>query len=95
MNEGFRFLLILAGPPILIIRSRRENPQGLSRGRFSGYVQGMNKPVKIEAGERGADFEKAIREGIADADAGRTISYEKIRRWLLSWGTDKELPPPR
>jgi predicted transcriptional regulator len=55
----------------------------------------MNKPVKIDPDERGADFEKAVRKGIADADAGRTISYEKMRRWLLSWGTDKELPPPK
>lgn len=59
------------------------------------YALPMNKPVKIDPGERGADFEKAVREGIADADAGRTVPYEKIRRWLLSWGTDKELPPPK
>ena len=63
--------------------------------RVWGYAAGMNKPVKIDSGERGAEFEKAVREGIADADAGRTVSYEKIRRWLLSWGTDKELPPPK
>jgi predicted transcriptional regulator len=40
-------------------------------------------------------FAAAVREGIVDAAAGRTISYEKIRRWLLSWGTDGELPPPK
>ncbi len=36
----------------------------------------------------------AVKEGLADADAGRTIPYEDVRRWLLSWGTDSELPPP-
>lgn len=36
----------------------------------------------------------AVVEGIADADAGRTVPYEDVRRWLLSWGTDSELPPP-
>ena len=36
----------------------------------------------------------ALREGIADADAGRTMPYEEVRRWLLSWGTPDELPPP-
>ena len=36
----------------------------------------------------------AIREGIAAADAGRLIPHEEMRRWLLSWGTENELPPP-
>lgn len=39
--------------------------------------------------------ERAIREGEADADAGRVISHEAVRRWLLSWGTPNELPPPK
>ena len=34
-----------------------------------------------------AAFDAAVREGIVEADAGNTISYEKIRRWLLSWGS--------
>ena len=36
----------------------------------------------------------ATDEGIADAESGKTVPYETIRRWLLSWGTDNELPPP-
>jgi predicted transcriptional regulator len=42
-----------------------------------------------------ADFAAAVRKGIAEANAGKGIPYDKIRRWLLSWGTDKELPPPK
>ena len=42
-----------------------------------------------------AEYLAAVDEGLADAKAGRTISYEKVRRWLLSWGSDKELPPPK
>jgi len=37
----------------------------------------------------------AVDEGLADAADKRTVSFEKVRRWLLSWGTDKELPPPQ
>jgi predicted transcriptional regulator len=37
---------------------------------------------------------EAVREGLADIRAGRTTPYEKVRRWLLSWGSDEELPPP-
>ncbi len=40
-------------------------------------------------------FGVAVQEGIADADAGRTVPYDDVRRWLLSWGSGNELPPPR
>jgi predicted transcriptional regulator len=37
----------------------------------------------------------AIEQARADVDAGKTVAYEEVRRWLLSWGTEKELPRPR
>jgi predicted transcriptional regulator len=37
----------------------------------------------------------ADAEGLADIDAGRTISHDAMKAWLLSWGTPDELPPPR
>ena len=36
----------------------------------------------------------AILEGIADADAGRTIPHDEVKAWLESWGTENELPAP-
>jgi predicted transcriptional regulator len=39
--------------------------------------------------------EKAWAEAEADIAAGRLIDHDAVRRWLLSWGTDAELPPPR
>jgi predicted transcriptional regulator len=39
--------------------------------------------------------EKAWAEGEADIDAGRTVPHAKVKRWLESWGTAKELPAPR
>jgi predicted transcriptional regulator len=36
-----------------------------------------------------------IREGLADAEAGRVVSHEEVARWLDSWGTENELPPPK
>ena len=41
-----------------------------------------------------AAFIKAVEDGIADADAGRTAPYEDVRRWLMSWGAEAELPSP-
>ena len=40
-------------------------------------------------------YRAAIDEARADVDAGKTVPYEEVRRWLLSWGTKKELPRPR
>ena len=41
------------------------------------------------------DDQEATAEGIADIEAGRTISHEAVKAWLLSWGTPNELPPPK
>jgi predicted transcriptional regulator len=30
----------------------------------------------------------------ADIAAGRVISHEAMMRWIKSWGTPEELPPP-
>jgi RHH-type transcriptional regulator, rel operon repressor / antitoxin RelB len=38
---------------------------------------------------------KRIREGLADAAAGRVAPDEDVARWLESWGTEDELPPPK
>jgi predicted transcriptional regulator len=52
-------------------------------------------PVAEMDEEERAAYLAAADEGIAEADAGKLIPYERIRRWLLSWGTDDELPPPK
>ena len=41
-----------------------------------------------------AAFIAAVQEGIANADAGRTVPYSAVREWLLSWGTEPEKPTP-
>lgn len=44
--------------------------------------------------ESAAADEAAIAEGLADIEAGRVISHQAMKRWLQSWGTNNELPPP-
>lgn len=41
-----------------------------------------------------AAFVAAVEAGQASLDSGRGIPYEDVRRWMLSWGTEKKLPPP-
>ena len=38
--------------------------------------------------------EQAMREGEADADAGRVVSHEEVGAWLLKWGTEDQTPMP-
>jgi predicted transcriptional regulator len=39
-------------------------------------------------------FVAGIKRDLASAGAGRTVPYEDVRKWLLSWGTEDELPKP-
>lgn len=35
-----------------------------------------------------------IEQAEREVDAGRSVPHDEIAQWLLSWGTDHELPPP-
>jgi len=37
----------------------------------------------------------SIERGLADVQAGRVVDGDAVLRWIESWGTDHELPPPR
>lgn len=36
----------------------------------------------------------ADAEGLADLDAGRVVSHDRMKAWLQSWGTPDELLAP-
>jgi len=38
--------------------------------------------------------QRIIDEALAEAEKGRFISSEAMHRWMASWDTDDELPPP-
>lgn len=44
--------------------------------------------------EEQAEVLAGIDEGLADIEAGRTVSADAVRRWIESLGTDHELSPP-
>lgn len=52
------------------------------------------EPGVFDFADEAAD-EASLQRGLADAEAGRVISHEAMKRWLLSWGTDDPLPPPK
>jgi hypothetical protein len=84
----------IPGPFLLACESRTL--RAIEIQRAMGYSLLMTKTAQPNPSRTDDDeeFLAAVQEGIADADAGRMIPYEKIRRWLLSWGTENELPPP-
>jgi predicted transcriptional regulator len=36
-----------------------------------------------------------IRQADRQVKSGHYIKHEDMKAWLLSWGTDRELPPPK
>ena len=36
-----------------------------------------------------------LKAGIAELDSGRTVSHEKVSKWLKSWGKPGESKAPR
>ena len=54
-------------------------------------------PLKAESSraDDGVAFVAAVEAGVEALNAGRSVPYEDVRRWLLSWGTDKESSAPK
>lgn len=36
-----------------------------------------------------------IRQSDRQVKSGHFVAHEAMKAWLLSWGTDRELPPPK
>ena len=45
--------------------------------------------------EEAVELDAREQTAMADIDAGRFITHEAVVRWLKSWGTENELPPPK
>ena len=45
--------------------------------------------------EEADELDARERKAMAEIDAGRFVTHEAVVRWLKSWGTDNELPPPK
>ena len=56
------------------------------------YAMLARKP--LPASRDAADDEAADAEAMAEFEAGRSVSHEAVRAWILSWGTPDELPRP-
>lgn len=60
--------------------------------RSSAFI--VKEAVEAHLAERRA-YLAAIDEAIKEADeTGEFVSWDSVKTWLDSWGTDKPLPPP-
>lgn len=60
--------------------------------RSSAFI--VKEAVEAHLAERRA-YLAAIKEAVDEADeSGEFISWETTSKWLRSWGTPDELPPP-
>lgn len=55
----------------------------------------MDEEPAVFVFEEATELDAREQKAMADIDAGRFITHEAVVRWLKSWGTENELPPPR
>ena len=70
--------------------------------RLAALAQDRQQPVSDVAAEVIATYfdpesweHKHIRAGLAELEAGKGVSNERVMAWLDSWGTEDELPAPK
>ena len=55
----------------------------------------MMSPSAFQELRESHSFYRAVAEGVADSEAGHVVDDKKVRRWLESWGTDREQDAPK
>ncbi|MGH9522135.1 MAG: CopG family ribbon-helix-helix protein [Terriglobales bacterium] len=81
----------------LSVRLRPEVKRRLSKlakdsGRSSNFLVSDAVETYVADQER---LRAEIREADREVKAGHYIPHDEMKKWLLSWGTKNELPPPR
>jgi predicted transcriptional regulator len=77
----------------------RLRPDLLERAdRLAAFLERPRGWVLEKALERYLDEEEReiaeLQQSSAEAEAGHVVDGEAVHRWMDSWGTDEELPPP-
>ena len=79
------------------IRLKPETKRRLAKlakasGRSSNFL--IADAVESYVGDQ-ERMRAEIRQADRQAKAGHYIKHEDMKAWLLSWGADRELPPPK
>ncbi len=71
---------------------RRLHRLSKSTGRSANYL--VADAIEIYVQEQQRQLE-SIRRGFAEIESEHYIPHEAMKAWLLSLGSDHELPPPK
>lgn len=71
---------------------RRLAKLAKSSGRSSNFLISDAVASYVEDQER---LQSEIRRADREVKTGHYIRHEDMKAWLLSWGTVRELPPPK
>ncbi len=71
---------------------RHLNRLAKSAGRSANYL--VADAIEIYIQEQRRQLE-SIRRGISEIESGHYVPHEAMKPWLLSLGSDHELPPPK
>jgi predicted transcriptional regulator len=55
----------------------------------------MDEEPGVFVFEEAVELDAREQKAMAAIDAGRFVTHEAVVRWLKSWGTENELPPPK
>ena len=81
----------------LSVRLRPETKKRLAKlaktsGRSSNFL--IADAVEVYVADQEAMLAE-VRQAERQTNSGHYIRHEDMKAWLLSWGTDRELPPPK
>jgi predicted transcriptional regulator len=79
------------------VRLKTETKRRLAKlakasGRSSNFLISDAVESYVADQER---LQAETRQASRQVKAGHYIKHEDMKAWLLSWGTDRELPPPK
>jgi len=85
-----------AGTTILAVRvpvKLKNRLEGLARSTASSRSRLAAEALESYVDEQESQLAR-IDRGIRDADAGRVVPHEEVKRYLQSWGRKRKLPLP-
>jgi prevent-host-death family protein len=75
-----------------LIKNLKSSPLVITQnGRPAAVIMA---PADYDRLQEEQKYLETIAVGLADAEANRVIDHAKVVKWLMSWGTRRELEPP-
>ena len=78
-----------------IIRDIAESNEPLVITQNGRPAAVLMSPTAFQELRESHELYRAVAEGVADSEAGHVLEHRKVRRWLESWGTDREKDTPK